>query len=110
MLAACALLLAEISQRCYTGAAMTAKTAAPQFNVRSHVARDLATELARRTGMTRTQVVEEALRAYTPPPSGPVPAGLVQSGPLLVAAADGRTVTLEQANAALDEIRSERGL
>lgn len=89
---------------------MPTRTAEPQLNIRSRFARERTAELARRTGMTATQVVEEALRAYTPPSISPVPAELVRSGPLWVAPGTGRKVTLEEANAALDEERNERGL
>lgn len=57
--------------------------------------------------MTTTQVVEEALRAYTPPPKKDVPAGMILKGPLLVVPADGRYMSLEDANAALNVARSE---
>ena len=83
---------------------MTRSTA--QLNVRSPYARERATMLARATGMTATQVVEEALRAYTPPLAEP-PGQLVRRGPLLVRPG-GKKVTLEAANAALDASRDER--
>jgi hypothetical protein len=76
-----------------------------QFNVRSAFARERAQELARLTGMTATQVVEDALRRYVPPG---VPTGvgqLVRRGPLLVRRCNGAPVSLEAANAALDQAR-----
>lgn len=80
---------------------------ATQLNVRSPYARERAAWLARATGMTTTQVVEEALRAYTPPPVASPPGKLVRRGVLLVRPGKG-TVTLEAANAALDASRAER--
>jgi hypothetical protein len=85
-----------------------ARTANTQLNIRSQFARDRAALLARETGMTTTQVVEEALRAYRPPPDRAVPRGLVRRGPLLVMPAGDRQISLEQANDALAETRGER--
>jgi hypothetical protein len=79
---------------------------ATQLNVRSSYARDRAAALARATGMTTTQVVEEALRAYTPPVAAP-PGALVRRGALLVRPG-GDPVSLDAANAALDASRAER--
>ena len=76
-----------------------------QFNVRSAFARARARELAEQTGMTATQVVEDALRGYVPPGAATPVGRLVRRGPILVAPADGRSVSLEQANAALDAVR-----
>ena len=42
-----------------------------QLSVRSSYARARAAELSRATGMSATKVVEEALRAYAPPPPRP---------------------------------------
>lgn len=87
----------------------------PQLNIRSAFARERATALARRTGRTTTQVVEDALRAFDPqapeadedlplPPSG-----LIRKGWLLVMPADGRRkITAEEAQAAIDDAREER--
>ena len=77
-----------------------------QLNVRSPYARTRAAALARATGMTTTQVVEEALRAYSPPIASP-PGKLVRRGPLLVRPGGGK-VTLEAANAALAASRHDR--
>lgn len=85
------------------------RVAEPQLNIRSRFARERATTLARQTGMTATQVVEEALRAYVPPVDEALSPGLVRKGPILVIRGDGRQITLEEANAALDAVRSERG-
>lgn len=76
-----------------------------QFNVRSAFARARAQELARLTGMTATQVVEDALRGYVPP-GVPAAAGqLVRRGPLLVRRSTGASLSQEEANAALDQVR-----
>ncbi len=82
--------------------------AATQLNVRSTYAKERAANLAKATGMTTTQVVEEALRAYTPPVVEPV-GRLVRKGRILVMTSRGRQITLEETNAAIDEIRNERG-
>lgn len=82
---------------------------ATQLNIRSRFARERAAMLARKTGMTTTQVVEEALRAYLPPSVGGVNARLVRKGGILVKPAEGKHISLEDANAALDEARLERG-
>ena len=83
---------------------MTRSTA--QLNVRSPYARERAAKLARATGMTTTQVVEEALRAYTPPVAEPT-GKLVRRGNLLVRPG-GKVISLEAANAALDASRASR--
>ncbi|MEO7026409.1 MAG: hypothetical protein ABI056_02540 [Caulobacteraceae bacterium] len=76
-----------------------------QFNVRSAFARARARELAEQTGMTATEVVEDALRGYVPPVSSGV-GRLVRRGPLLVLpAAVGRTVSLKEAEAILEAVR-----
>lgn len=77
-----------------------------QLNVRSRFAHDRATLIAKQTGMTATQVVEEALRTYTPPIHRDIPTKLLRKGPILVRAAAGRSISLEEANAALEEERS----
>jgi len=80
-----------------------------QLNIRSSFARERTAMLARETGMTVTQIVEETLRAYLPPPSAQNGnAGLVRKGALLVKPASGKRVSLDEANAALEEARSER--
>lgn len=78
-----------------------------QLNIRSRFARDRATELARASGMTTTQVIEEALRAYAPPPPDKPPRGLVRKGRLLVLTG-GPTVTIEDVDAAIEAARTER--
>ena len=79
-----------------------------QLNIRSRFARERAAMLARETGMTTTQVVEEALRAYLPPASSAGDGRLVRRGAILVKPAGGKRVSLEDANAALEETRVER--
>lgn len=79
-----------------------------QLNIRSRYARERVGQLARLSGMTATQVVEEALRAYTPPLADPVSPGLVRRGPLLVLRATGRTVTHRESEEALAASREER--
>jgi len=76
-----------------------------QLNVRSAFARARAHEIARRTGMTATEVVEDALRGYVPP-AGPERVGaLVRRGPVLVRPAQGRRISHEKADQALDASR-----
>lgn len=79
-----------------------------QFNIRSAFARKRARELAEQSGMTVTQVVEEALKSYIPPDGEIQPVGrLVRRGRLLVMPADGtRKFTLEEINASIEEIRN----
>lgn len=78
-----------------------------QLNVRSRFARERAADIARATGMTMTQVVEEALRAYSPVREADPPGRLVRKGKLLVMPkrGKGRVVTNEQVNALIDEMR-----
>ena len=84
-----------------------------QLNVRSAFAKRRAQEIAERTGMTATQVVEEALRAYSPqgfeeaPAAGPPP-GLVENelGFWVIASRGGPPITREEIDEAIDEIRN----
>ena len=77
-----------------------------QLNVRSAFAKARANEIAKETGMTVVQVVEDALRAYTPPVSEANVGSLIRCGPVLVLPAKGRrVVTLEEANEALETAR-----
>lgn len=76
-----------------------------QLNVRSAFARDRVHALTRLTGMTASEVVEDALRSYVPPG---VPANvgtLVRRGALLIRPATGRSISLEEANEALEQSR-----
>jgi hypothetical protein len=76
-----------------------------QLNVRSHFARTRAHELAKLTGMTATEVVEDALRGYVPPGAPARVGRLVRRGAILVIPKNGPVVTLDEANAALDAVR-----
>lgn len=76
-----------------------------QLNIRSAYAWARVREIAGQTGMTATQVVEDALRGYVPAKEpGPVGA-LVRRGPVLVMPARGRRVTLDEADRALAAVR-----
>ena len=76
-----------------------------QLNIRSAYARNRAREIARRTGMTATEVVEDALRGYVPPAASEPVDGLVRRGPILVKPAQGRHVTQDEADQALEAAR-----
>lgn len=76
-----------------------------QFNVRSAFARARAHELAKLTGKTATQIVEDALRGYVPPGSAETVGRLVQRGPLLVKPAGSKRISAAEADAALDAMR-----
>lgn len=82
------------------------RAARDQFNIRSAYARRRAHDLALQTGMTASQVVEEALRAYAPSPQAPV-GRLVRKGPLLILPAAGGQVTLAEAEDALNAVRED---
>lgn len=79
-----------------------------QVNIRSAFVRERAAQLAAETGKSLTQVVEDAVRAYRPEPSkdDPVPEGMIRKGWLLVWKGDGRTITLEDTNRAIEEGRN----
>jgi hypothetical protein len=77
-----------------------------QFNIRSAFARARAHDLARQSGMTVTEIVEDALRAYVPPALAHQAGGLVRRGPILVLPAQGRRITQVEADAALADIRA----
>ncbi len=84
---------------------------APQLNIRSARARERAQALARRTGLTTTQVVEQALDAFEPSaaPEGDeaLPPGMIRKGALLVFTG-GPTITNEQVIASINADREER--
>ena len=80
-----------------------------QLNVRSAYARARAHELARLTGMTATQVVEEALRGFVPAGADVGSQGLVRRGPILVKPAAAATISQAQADSALEEVREGGG-
>jgi hypothetical protein len=86
-----------------------ARTNPVQFNVRSAFARQRAHALAKLTGMTATQVVEDALRGYVPPGGEHEIGRLVRRGSILVRPSDGATVAFAEAEAALNAAR-ERDL
>jgi hypothetical protein len=85
-----------------------ARTENTQLNVRSAYARRRTQELAKLTGMTAAEIVEDALRGYVPPAPVVASGRLVRRGAILVRAANGRKVSQKEANAALDAVR-ERG-
>lgn len=76
-----------------------------QLNIRSAYARNRAREIARRTGMTTTEIVEDALRGYVPPVAPEPVEGLVRRGRVLVKPAQGRHVTQDEADQALEAVR-----
>ena len=82
------------------------KPAADQLNVRSVFARTRAAQLAKRTGMSTVQVIEEALRAYQPPPAAIRAGGLIEKHGLLVKRKGRAQITQTQIDAELDEMRS----
>lgn len=85
-----------------------ARTESTQLNVRSRFARERASALARQTGMSTTQVVEAALRAFDPPDTACV-GRLVRKGRLLVMPSNGDPpLTVDQVNAATEDARNER--
>ena len=87
--------------------AWMASNRSAQLNVRSNFLRRRVPELTAQTGMTATQILEEAVRAYTPQLLAKEHAGLARRGWLLVGRSYNRQpVTLEQANADLETIRS----
>lgn len=77
-----------------------------QLNIRSAFAKTRTQELARITGMTAVQIVEDALRAYVPPSEPREVGALVRRGRILVIPARGGAVTLQKANAALEAGRN----
>ena len=76
-----------------------------QLNIRSAYARTRAREIARRTGMTTTEIVEDALRGYVPPCASESVNGLVRRGRVLVKPAQGRHVTQDEVDQALEVVR-----
>lgn len=83
-----------------------ARTDSVQFNIRSKFARDRAKQIARETGMTTTQVIEDAMRGYVPP-AEPQPVGrLVRKGRLFVMPPSGATISHEEAEAAIEASRT----
>ena len=85
------------------------RTNSVQFNVRSAFVRARTRELSRLTGMTATEIVEDALRGYVPPGAPAATGRLVRRGRILLVPSDGSSVSLEDTNAALERVR-ERDL
>lgn len=83
-----------------------------QLNIRSAFARARVAEIAAATGMTATQVVEDALRGYVPPAAPeagePVPEGMIRKGRLLVLAPrpGQKMITHKQVNRAINAQRN----
>jgi Rv0623-like transcription factor len=89
-----------------------AQRSKPQLNIRSSEARRRVAELARETGKSATQIVEDAVRAYRPQPTAdrPIPEGMELVGRFLVTKPRGGSkITLEDTNRAIDADRN-RGL
>lgn len=78
-----------------------------QLSVRSPFARARASRLAKLTGMSITQIIEDALRAYQPAPSSLRPGGLVEKGGILVKRKDEAEITQRQVEAELANIRGD---
>ena len=82
---------------------------AAQLNIRSDAARARVAELIAETGKSATQVVEEALQSYRPPPLATevIPGDMIRKGKFLVFKADGRVgATMAETLAAIDEDRN----
>jgi hypothetical protein len=80
-----------------------------QLNIRSAFVREKVRDVVRRTGMTATEVVEDALRGYVPMAEPQAVGTLVRRGPILVRPArKGQKVTQAQAEAALEVVRSRK--
>ena len=80
-----------------------------QLNIRSVKAREKAIRLAAETGMTVTQIVEEAVQAYRPPaPQQEIlPEGLIRKGRFLVfKSTGGPPMTLEETNEGIEAGRN----
>ena len=80
---------------------------ASQLNIRSDFARNRVRELAEKTGMTATELIEDALRGYVPPASIKPVGRLVERHGILVLADDGRPkISMDEAEAALEAART----
>lgn len=82
-----------------------------QLNIRSDYARDRVDQLVRETGKTARQVVEEAVRAYRPPPPSPprddnLTPGMERRGPLVVWTGNKVFIPMEATLRAIDEDRN----
>ncbi len=76
-----------------------------QPKIGSAFARKRARETAKQTGMTATEVIEDAFRGYVPAVAAAPVGRLVRRGAVPVRPADGRTITLREADAALEVVR-----
>ena len=73
-----------------------------QLNIRSAFVRERVRDFARRTGMSATEVVEDALRGYIPASEPQAVGTLIRRGPVLVRpAGKRRKIRLAEAEAAL---------
>ena len=78
-----------------------------QLNIRSDFARARVRELSQQTGMTATELIEDALRGYVPPARTKPVGRLIERGGLLVMPKiAGRTITHEEAEAAIEATRN----
>jgi hypothetical protein len=82
------------------------KEAPKQLNIRSRFARVRASQLAKATGMTVAQVVEDALRAYQPARRIARPGSLVEKAGLLVKPKGSAEITQAQVDAELEDVRA----
>ena len=80
------------------------RTQTAQINIRSAFVRDRVSALVQRTGMTATQIVEDALRAYIPPVADQELSRLTRKGLLLVMTG-GNRVTRKETEATIEAIR-----
>ena len=77
-----------------------------QLNIRSAFVRERVRDVARRTGMTATEVVEDALRGYIPASEPQAVGTLIRRGPLLVRpVGKRRRIRLAEAETALNASR-----
>jgi hypothetical protein len=79
-----------------------------QLTIHSAFALAKAREIAEATGMSVTEVLEDALRSYMPSASRAVAARLVRRGPVWVVQVGGASVGLDDANFALEAERETR--
>ena len=80
---------------------------AAQLNIRSEYARERVSEVVAKTGMTATELIEDALRGYVPPASVKPVWRLIRKGNLLVMPdIGGSKLTIEDVEAAIDAVRN----
>lgn len=81
-----------------------------QTNIRSDIVQRRIREVTARTGMSARQFLEEAVLSYDPP-SEILPPGLKRVGRLLVATLPpGATLTLDDINEAIADVRNDERL